>query len=95
MSHDVAAYCRKFTVGCYCGYDFVPRFSQHTFDLFRESIFDLMAASHVPKSMLFMNVFHTEDMVRPIHPTIDKYFSQSNSCTSNNNVDSRNITRIN
>ncbi|CAD2222228.1 Lipase (class 3), putative [Angomonas deanei] len=69
MSEAVVQYCASFSVGTFMGYDMIPRLAQHTFDLFRESIFDVLAASTVPKSLLFLNILRSGEVARAIHPS--------------------------
>lgn len=69
LSAGVMEYEKSFTVGTFLGYDLVPRLSLHTFDLFRESLLDLLAASRMNKSVLFLNVLRTAEVVKSIHPS--------------------------
>ncbi|KPA78449.1 hypothetical protein ABB37_06076 [Leptomonas pyrrhocoris] len=69
LSRAVMEYESSFAVGTSLGYDMVPRLAQHTFDSFRESIFDLLAASSMNKNVIFFNVLRTHAIVKPIHPS--------------------------
>eukprot|EP00796_Vickermania_ingenoplastis_P012515 gene12515-8570_t len=69
MSLAIVDYCAPFTVGCFAGQDMIPRVAQHTFDRFREDMFDLMAVSPHPKAYLFMKCFKTPELVKSFHPS--------------------------
>jgi sn1-specific diacylglycerol lipase len=69
VSRAVMEYESDFVVGTSLGYDMVPRLAQHTFDAFREAIFDVLAASSMNKNLIFLNVMRTQDIVKPFHPS--------------------------
>lgn len=69
LSQAVVDYCDHFVLGCFAGQDLVPRFAMHTFDRFREDLFDVMAASPHSKTLLFLKCFQTSELVRSFHPS--------------------------
>lgn len=69
LSAATVEYCSSFTIGCFYGQDMIPRIAQHTFDRFREEIFDLLAASRNSKASLFVKCFQTTDLVSSFHPS--------------------------
>lgn len=69
LSRAVMEYEDEFAVGTSLGYDMVPRLAQHTFDAFREAIFDVLAASSMNKNLIFLNVMRTHAIVKPFHPS--------------------------
>lgn len=68
LSEATLEYCASFTCGCFCGQDMIPRLAQHTFDRFREELFDVLAASSHPKAFLFLNCYRTTRLAIPFHP---------------------------
>ncbi|KAH9589016.1 Fungal lipase-like domain [Trypanosoma melophagium] len=62
MSPALVSYSRSFVVGCFVGNDVIPRMAAHTFDNLRESIFDALANSSLPKSLLFVNMLRMDKM---------------------------------
>lgn len=69
LSRAVMEYENDFAVGTSLGYDMVPRLAQHTFDAFREAIFDVLAASRMNKNMIFLNIARTHAIAKPFHPS--------------------------
>lgn len=70
MSEALVQYSKAFTVGTFMGYDMMPYLSEHTFDLFRENLFDVLAASKTNKSLLFLNMMRTHRVARCFHPSV-------------------------
>lgn len=68
LSEATLEYCAAFTCGCFCGQDMMTRLAQHTFDRFREELFDVLAASSHPKAFLFFNCYRTTRLAIPFHP---------------------------
>lgn len=68
LSEATLEYCSSFTCGCFCGQDMITRLAQHTFDRFREELFDVLTASKYPKAFLFLNCFRTTRLALPFHP---------------------------
>lgn len=68
LSEAMVEYSKDFTLGCFVGQDMIPRIAMHTINQFREDMFDVMAASTSPKSLLFLKCFQTQSLVRDFHP---------------------------
>lgn len=69
MSVATVEYCASFTFGCFSGQDMIPRIAQHTFDRFREEMFDVLAACKYPKAFMFLKCFQTSELVSAFHPS--------------------------
>ncbi|KAG5480986.1 hypothetical protein LSCM1_06660 [Leishmania martiniquensis] len=69
VSKAVMEYQKSFVAAACMGYDMVPRLAQHTFDFFREAIFDVLAASNMNKNVIFMNALRTGEIAKPFHPS--------------------------
>ncbi|KAG5507550.1 hypothetical protein JKF63_06499 [Porcisia hertigi] len=68
VSKALMEYQRDFVAAACMGYDIVPRLAQHTFDSFREAIFDVLAASCMNKNIIFMNILRTVKISKDFHP---------------------------
>ncbi|KPI85940.1 hypothetical protein ABL78_4983 [Leptomonas seymouri] len=69
VSRAVMEYESSFVVGTSLGYDMIPRLAQHTFDSFREAIFDVLAASSMNKNLIFLNMLRTSAIAKSFHPS--------------------------
>ncbi|KAG5507978.1 hypothetical protein GH5_07030 [Leishmania sp. Ghana 2012 LV757] len=69
VSKALMEYQKSFVAAACMGYDMVPRLAQHTFDSFREAIFDVLAASNMNKNVIFMNVLRTGEIAKSFHPS--------------------------
>ncbi|GET87723.1 hypothetical protein, conserved [Leishmania tarentolae] len=67
VSKALMEYQKDFVAAACVGYDMVPRLAQHTFDSFREAIFDVLAASSMNKNMIFMNALRTRVAATSFH----------------------------
>ncbi|KAK7196135.1 Lipase (class 3) [Novymonas esmeraldas] len=68
VSRAVMEYQKDFVAAACMGYDMIPRLAQHTFDTFRESIFDVLAASDMNKNVVFLNALRTAELAKSFHP---------------------------
>lgn len=69
VSKAVMEYQKDFVAAGCMGYDMIPRLAQHTFDSFREALFDVLAASNMNKNVIFMNVLRTGEVAKSFHPS--------------------------
>ncbi|AYU77942.1 Lipase (class 3) family protein [Leishmania donovani] len=82
VSKSLMEYQKGFVAAACMGYDMIPRLAQHTFDSFREAIFDVLAASAMNKNMIFMNVLRTSTIAKSFHPSTSADFQQRRSAES-------------
>lgn len=82
VSKALMEYQKDFVAAACMGYDMIPRLAQHTFDSFREAVFDVLAASSMNKNMIFMNVLRTSTIAKSFHPSTSANFQQRRSAES-------------
>ncbi|ORC92606.1 putative lipase domain protein [Trypanosoma theileri] len=82
LSPALVSYSKSFVLGCFVGNDVIPRMAAHTFDNLRESIFDALANSSLPKSLLFINILRIEKIVNGTSPSANG--GSLESCTFRN-----------